>query len=327
MRASSPEGVYAVAGVDDHGREHGQDRQRGRADGDRRSGCPRAHPRRRRRGLVERGWSVGELDECAWRCNSADKTTRNWPLALRHPLRDLVVARQRRVHGVGVQLPEPGGSLEIGELRDARRVNEPERHEDHTEAEPDVLGRQRKPTEHGLRRRARGPAVAEVMLDTPHRVEPQGVRELDLRDRLVVRTLLGATLPVGMRLRPRPWLGLELVEQVELHGPPRQDAGADRRGGYLSISRSRRGAGSVARVQIGDHREAVAGALPDRDRHGSGTDAGSTSRHSLNEIRAPGRLLFMLGPDQHRGNISGSPQAHSVKSGPSRKNSSGPSSL
>jgi hypothetical protein len=56
-----------------------------------------------------------------------------------------------------------------------------------------------------------------VVLHHPHRVEAQTVGELDLGDPLVVGALLGVALTVRVGFRPRLDLGLELVQQVELH--------------------------------------------------------------------------------------------------------------
>ena len=97
------------------------------------------------------------------------------------------------------------------------RVLEPRRHERHAEAEAEVAGRQRQSSEHHLVGRAGRPTVAEMVLHAPHGLEAERVGQLDLLDALVVGRLFGLPLPVGMRLVPRLDLGLELVEQIELH--------------------------------------------------------------------------------------------------------------
>ena len=105
-------------------------------------------------------------------------------------------------------------------LGDARRVDEPERHQHHAEAERMCCGAEREPAEHRLRARARRPAVAEVVLDDPDRVEPELVGELDLarspRRRCAARRRAGRTGAASPRLDLR----LELVQQVELHAAP-----------------------------------------------------------------------------------------------------------
>ncbi len=89
------------------------------------------------------------------------------------------------------------------------------RHQHDAEAEAQVLRALRQRAEDHLGRRRVRPALAEVVLDVPRRVEPEGVGQLDLLDRLGVGPLLGLTLAVGVgppRLRH-----VDLVQQVELH--------------------------------------------------------------------------------------------------------------
>ncbi len=76
--------------------------------------------------------------------------------------------------------------------------------------------------DHLGRGRVRAP-LPEVVLHVPRAVEAQGVGELDLLERLPVRTLL--RLALAVRVRPRPRLrNVDLVEKVELQctSPGRQ---------------------------------------------------------------------------------------------------------
>ena len=93
-------------------------------------------------------------------------------------------------------------------------MGEAEGREGHAEAEPDLLGDLAQRPEQDLRRRTMGSALTKVVFDGPDRVESQGIRELDLVDRLVVRALLALALAVGMRLVPG-LRRIDFVEQIE----------------------------------------------------------------------------------------------------------------
>ena len=137
------------------------------------------------------------------------------PVIGRHPERDLFHRRGTPRAPLDPTVTQDVDGRDL--LGDPSRVHEPEGHQHHPEAQAQVLGRERQPAQDRFGRRTRRAAVAEVVLDTPHRVEPQRVGEVDLGDRLVVGALLGVALPVGVRLGPRPDLRLELVQQIELH--------------------------------------------------------------------------------------------------------------
>jgi hypothetical protein len=99
-------------------------------------------------------------------------------------------------------------------------MDEAERHEHHTETQPQVFRGEGQTAQDRFGSRTRRAAVAEMVLDTPRRIEAQLVGELNLLDRLVVGALFGVSLAVRVGQAPGLDLGLELVQQIELHLSP-----------------------------------------------------------------------------------------------------------
>ena len=150
-------------------------------------------------------------------------------LVARHAERGLL----HRCRPAGAPLDAAAGEDVDGRhlLGHAHRRGERVRHQRDAEAEPQVLGALRQRAQDHLGRGGVRAALAEVVLDVPRAVEPEGVGELDLLEGLGVGALLRLALAVGVGLPPR-LRHVDLVQEVELHdaAPHGGDEAAGRAG-------------------------------------------------------------------------------------------------